>query len=131
MKKNPAQGLKWLTAAARKRHPTAQAVLGDLYWSGRYVNKSETRGLMWYILAHETAKPEENPEVINRYNELMSIADESMRLEAVARARRWSEQFPRAAITRRQIWAERLALSEYRQPRPQAQRRTPTPTSPA
>ena len=92
--KNPQQGLKWLTAAARKRHAGAQAMLGDLYWSGRNVQKSETRGLMWYVLAMETAKPEEDVHIINRYNELMSIAEESTRLEAEARARVWSEQFP-------------------------------------
>jgi uncharacterized protein len=92
--KNPQQGLKWLTAAARKRHPAAQAMLGDLYWSGRTVKKSETRGLMWYVLAVETAKPEEDAQIINRYNELMSFADESTKLEAEARARVWSEQFP-------------------------------------
>ena len=94
VKQNPQQGLKWLTAAARKRHPEAQASLGDLYWSGRNVKKSETRALMWYILAMETAKPEENPEIVNRYNELMSLLDEDTRLEAEARARVWAEQFP-------------------------------------
>ncbi len=94
VKANPQQGLKWLTAAARKRHPDAQAYLGDLYWSGRNVKKSETRALMWYILAMETAKPEESPNIVNRYNELLSIVDEDTRLEAEARARVWSEQFP-------------------------------------
>lgn len=95
VKANPQQGLKWLTAAARKRHPDAQAYLGDLYWSGRGVKKSETRALMWYILAMETAKPEENPDIINRYNELMSTVDDDTRLEAEARAKVWGEQFPK------------------------------------
>jgi uncharacterized protein len=94
VKQNPQQGLKWLTAAARKRHPEAQAYLGDLYWGGRFVKKSETRALMWYILAVETARPEENPSIINRYNELMSSVDGETKLEAEARARVWSEQFP-------------------------------------
>jgi uncharacterized protein len=94
VKTNPQQGLKWLTAAARKRHPDAQAYLGDLYWSGRGVKKSETRALMWYILAMETAKPEENPNIVNRYNELMSVVDGDTRLEAEARAKVWGDQFP-------------------------------------
>ncbi len=94
VKQNPQQGLKWLTAAARKRHPEAQAYLGDIYWSGRGVKKNETRAVMWYILAMETAKPEENPNIINRYNELMSGIDEDTKLEAEARARVWSEQYP-------------------------------------
>jgi uncharacterized protein len=94
VKQNPQQGLKWLTAAARKRHPEAQAYLGDIYWSGRGVKKNETRAVMWYILAMETAKPEENPNIVNRYNELMSTIDEDTKLEAEARARVWSEQYP-------------------------------------
>jgi len=94
VKQNPQQGLKWLTAAARKRHPKAQAALGDLYWSGRGVKKSETRALMWYILAMESTKPEESPEIVNRYNELLSLLDDETRLEAEARARVWAEQFP-------------------------------------
>jgi uncharacterized protein len=94
VKKNPAQGLKWITAAARKRHPAAQAYLGDLYWSGRHVKKSETRAVMWYTLAVETALPEENPEIFDRYNELLAIVDKDTKLEAEARARVWGEQFP-------------------------------------
>lgn len=94
VKPNPQQGLKWLTAAARKRHPAAQAYLGDIYWSGRNVKKNETRALMWYILAMETVKPEDNPEIVNRYHELVSTLDEDTRLEAEARAKVWSEQYP-------------------------------------
>jgi uncharacterized protein len=94
VKANPPQGLKWLTAASRKRHPAAQAYLGDLYWSGRHVKKSESRALMYYVLAVETAKQEENPEIFNRYNELLSVVDEDTRLEAEARARVFAEQFP-------------------------------------
>jgi uncharacterized protein len=94
VKQNPQQGLKWLTAAARKRSPEAQAYLGDLYWSGKSVKKNETRAVMWYILAMETAKPEENPNIVNRYNQLMSGIDEETKLEAEARARVWSEQYP-------------------------------------
>jgi uncharacterized protein len=94
VKANPQQGLKWLTAAARKRDPAAQAYLGDIYWSGRYVKKNETRALMWYILAMETAKPEENPDIANRYQDMVSALDEDTRLEAEARAKVWSEQYP-------------------------------------
>jgi uncharacterized protein len=94
VKKNPQQGLKWLTAAARKRNPDAQAYLGDLYWSGRNVKKSETRAVMWYVLAMETVRPENNPAIVDRYNELISAVDADTKLEAEARAKVWSEQFP-------------------------------------
>jgi TPR repeat protein len=94
LKRNEQQGLKWLTAAAKKRHPDAQAFLGDLYWSGKVVKKSETRALMWYVLARETAHPEEHAQIIARYNELYLGVDEEIRLEAEARARVWAEQYP-------------------------------------
>ena len=101
VKKNPQQGLKWLTAAARKRHTEAQAYLGDLYWQGRFVKQSETRGLMWYILANQTARPEEHSRIINRFNEMESIVDAETKLEAEARARVWNEQYP-ATLARAQ-----------------------------
>jgi uncharacterized protein len=94
VKQNPQQGLKWITAAARKRLPEAQAYLGDLYWAGQVVKKSETRALMWYILATASSKPEDNPAIFNRYNELVTLVDEDSKLEAEARARVWGEQFP-------------------------------------
>lgn len=94
MKANPQQGLKWLTAAARKRHAEAEAYLGDLYWDGRNVRQSQTRALMWYTLAVETARPDENAAIISRYNELRGAVDEDTRLEAEASARVWSEQYP-------------------------------------
>jgi uncharacterized protein len=94
MKQNESQGLKWLTAAAKKRLPEAQAYLGDLYWRGRIVKKSETRALMWYVLAHETARPEEHADITARYNELVLSVDHETRAEAEARARVWAEQYP-------------------------------------
>ena len=94
MKKNEPQGLKWLTAAARKRLPEAQAYLGDLYWTGRAVKKSETRALMWYTLAQQTATPEEHGKIIARYHEMLILVDGETRLEAEARDRIWAEQYP-------------------------------------
>lgn len=94
VKKNPQQGLKWLTSAARKRHAGAQAYLGDLYWKGNSVKRDQVRALMWYVLASETANPADDRRIIERYNELNSALEEDERLEAAARARVWSEQYP-------------------------------------
>ena len=94
VKKNPQQGLKWLTAAARKRHPGAQAYLGDLYLKGSNVKQDGVRALMWYSLAAKTARPEEDGAIIERYSELSSTLEEDERLEAEARARVWAEQYP-------------------------------------
>lgn len=94
MKKNPSQGLKWLMAAARKRYAPAEAYLGELYWDGKIVQGDRTRALMWYILARESARPEENPEIFDRYLQLDSNVDEDERIEAEARAKVWDDQYP-------------------------------------
>ena len=94
VKKNPQQGLKWLIAAARKRHAEAEAYLGDLYWDGKVVRQDRTRALMWYILAKQSTEPSAYPSIFDRYEELNAAAPEDTRLEAAARARVWAEQYP-------------------------------------
>jgi len=94
VKKNPQQGLKWLMAAARKRYAPAEAYLGDLYWSGQIVNGDRTRAVMWYILARESARPDENPEIYARAKQIEASVGEDERIEAEARARVWEEQYP-------------------------------------
>jgi uncharacterized protein len=94
VKKNPGQGLKWLMAAARKRYAPAEAYLGELYWEGRIVKGDRTRALMWYILARQSARPEENPEIFDRYLMLESNMGEDERIEAAARAKVWDDKYP-------------------------------------
>jgi uncharacterized protein len=94
VKKNPQQGLKWLIAAARKRHAKAEAYLGDLYWDGKVVRQDRTRALMWYILAKQSTEPSAYPSIFDRYEELNAAAPEDTRLEAAARARVFAEQYP-------------------------------------
>lgn len=94
VKKNPSQGLKWLMASARKRYAPAEAYLGDLYWSGQIVNRDRTRAVMWYILARESARPDENPEIFARARQIEDSVGEDERIEAEARARVWEERYP-------------------------------------
>ncbi len=94
MKQNPQQGLKWLIAAARKRHAQSEAYLGDLYWEGKLVRLDRTRAVMWYILAQQSARPEENPEIFDRFDRIVASVSEEERLEAEARARVWADQYP-------------------------------------
>jgi len=94
VKQNPQQGLKWLIAAARKRHASSEAYLGDLYWEGKLVRLDRTRAVMWYILAQQSARPEENPEIFDRFDRLMGSVSDEERLEAEARARVWADQYP-------------------------------------
>jgi len=90
----PDQGLKWLVSSARKRYAPAEAMLGELYWKGEFVERDQTRALMWYLLAQETARPDENPEIIDRLDSLLGQASEEERLEAEARATVWADQYP-------------------------------------
>ncbi len=94
VQRNPQQGLKWLMAAARKRSVEAQARLGDLYEEGSLVRPDETRSLMWYILAAEKASDIEHAKVLAHAKQKYANATQEVRLEADARARVWSEQFP-------------------------------------
>ena len=94
VKKNPGQGLKWLMASARKRYAPAEAYLGDLYWSGQIVNADRTRAVMWYILAQQSARPEENPEIFSRARQLEASVGEDERIEAEARAKVWDDRYP-------------------------------------
>ncbi|WP_421695248.1 tetratricopeptide repeat protein [Aestuariivirga sp.] len=94
IKRNPSQGLKWLMASARKRYAPAEAYLGELYWEGKIVQGDRTRAVMWYILARESARPEENPEIFDRALQLESNVGEDERIEAEARAKVWDDQYP-------------------------------------
>ncbi|HUR43611.1 MAG TPA: tetratricopeptide repeat protein [Aestuariivirga sp.] len=94
MKRNPQQGLKWLIASARKRHASSEAYLGELYLEGKLVRADRTRAVMWYILAKQSTRPEENPEIFDRAAVLEGKLSEDERLEAEARARVWTEQYP-------------------------------------
>ncbi len=94
VKRNPSQGLKWLMASARKRYAPAEAYLGELYWEGKIVRADRTRAVMWYILARQSARPEENPEIFDRALQLESNVGEDERIEAEARAKVWDDQYP-------------------------------------
>jgi uncharacterized protein len=94
VKRNPNQGLKWLMASARKRYAPAEAYLGELYWEGKIVRADRTRALMWYILARESARPEENPEIFDRAMQIETSVGDDERIEAEARAKVWDDQYP-------------------------------------
>jgi len=94
VKKNPQQGLKWLMASARKRYAPAEAYLGELYWDGKIVSSDRTRAVMWYILARQSAREEENPEIFDRALQLEANVGEDERIEAEARAKVWDDQYP-------------------------------------
>lgn len=94
VKENPQQGLKWLNAAVRKHSPEAAAYLGELCAKGEIVPQDDTKALTWYLVAAQSARPDENPEIRARLSQLKTAATEETRIEAEARARVWNEQNP-------------------------------------
>ncbi len=95
IKADPAKALRWLTEAAKKRYPPAEALLGELRWEGgKVVKRDRTEALKWYMLATQSARPEEYPGIFDRYNVLASQVDDEQLREAEGRAREWAEKFP-------------------------------------
>ena len=83
-----------IETAARKRYAPAEAYLGELYWEGKIVRRDRTRAVMWYSLAKESARPEENPEIYDRALQLEANVSEDELIEAEARAKVWDGQYP-------------------------------------
>lgn len=94
MKPKPALGLRWIMKSARKRYAPAEAWLGDICWSGTHVTRDRTRAVMWYILARDSAPPNEAGAINRRLNVMLANVGDSERIEAEARASVWAEQFP-------------------------------------
>ena len=73
---------------------------GELYWDGRLVQTDRTRAVMWYILARQSALPEENPEIFDRALQLEANVGEDELIEAEARAKVWNGQYPVEGMSR-------------------------------
>jgi hypothetical protein len=86
VEKNPTIAANWLAMAARKQHPGAQALLGEMLWRGDGVNQRQARGLALLILAEENAKANgRKPDWIgDLYKKTLAEADGAMRKEAEA-----------------------------------------------
>jgi TPR repeat protein len=90
----PDQGVKWLMRAARKRYAPAETMLGDLFWDGKIVEQDRTRAIMWYRLAQQTARPDEQAAILSRVDAVMSAASAEERTTGEALATQWSQQYP-------------------------------------
>jgi TPR repeat protein len=77
--KDPKQALRWLNLSADKGHMAAQALLGQLLFSGDAGVRQKARGLMYLTLARDAADPDRDAWVIDLYNKAMMQASESDR----------------------------------------------------
>jgi TPR repeat protein len=81
---NPLQSARWLSLAARKGHPAAQAALGDLLFNGREgLDPQPEEGLMWLAVARKRVVGTiEEAWVSDLLNAAMSVATPAQRLQA-------------------------------------------------
>ena len=86
VEKSPTIAANWLAIAARKQHPGAQALLGEMLWRGDGVSQRQARGLALLMLAEDNAKARDSdPDWIgDLYKKTLAEADGAMRKDAEA-----------------------------------------------
>lgn len=81
-------GIRWLGLAARKGQHQAQALLGQMLFSGDRLQRQAARGLMWLTLAQDSASPDE-VWIKDSYKTAMAKASEDDRAMALQMLERW------------------------------------------
>jgi len=83
---NPTIAANWLAMAARKQHPGAQAILGEMLWRGDGISQRQARGLALLTLANENARMDDKDAdwIGKRYQEAFALADKDTRKDAEA-----------------------------------------------
>ncbi|GAC1331934.1 MAG: tetratricopeptide repeat protein [Bradyrhizobium sp.] len=81
-------GARWLGLAAQKGQHQAQALLGQMLFNGDQLPRQAARGLMWLILARDSATPEENW-IKESYNKAIARASEDDRAMARQMLEHW------------------------------------------
>jgi len=89
--RDPRQAARWLTVAARKGHCGAQAMLGQLLFTGdEGFPRRPVQGLMWLTVARANAGSSTAEDWIREVQEqVFSVATESERRRGVADAQEW------------------------------------------
>jgi uncharacterized protein len=82
----PAQSARWLSLAARKGHPAAQARLGELLVTGNGIEPQPVEGLMWLSLAQANALGSADESWIVQLNEQAKSHASETQLEAARMA---------------------------------------------
>ena len=86
VKKDSREGLRWLALAAGKGHVEAQALLGQMLFTGHEgVRPQRARGLMWLTLAREAANDSKKDKwIIDLYDRAVASANDEDRHNALA-----------------------------------------------
>jgi TPR repeat protein len=81
-------GARWLGLAAQKGQHQAQALLGQMLFSGDQLPKQAARGLMWLTLARDNAAPDETW-IKDSYNKAIAKASDDDRAMALQMLEHW------------------------------------------
>jgi TPR repeat protein len=89
--RDPQSAARWLRLAAEKSHTYAQAVLGQMLFTGNGIPRQGPLGLMWLHMARDSADPAKDQWVVDLYEKASAAATEQERRLAekfLARQRR-------------------------------------------
>jgi hypothetical protein len=89
--KDAKQGARWLSLAASKGQYQAQAVLGAMLFKGESVPRDGARGLMYLILARDSALLKETW-IAELYNAAVKQATQEELAVALVHVEHWIEQ---------------------------------------
>ena len=81
-------GTRWLFLAAQKGQRQAQALLGQMLFNGDQLPRQAARGLMWLMLARDSAAPDETW-IRDSYNKAIAKASDDDRTMALQMVERW------------------------------------------
>ena len=88
--RDPKQAARWLKVAAKKGHPGAQALLGQLLFAGDDdVPRRPAQGLMWLTVARANANASNEDWIRDAQEQAFSVASEQERRLGVAQAQDW------------------------------------------
>ena len=82
------QGIRWLGLAAQKGQYQAQALLGQMLFSGEQMPPQRARGLMWLTLARDSAGADE-AWIKESYNKAIARASDDDRAMALEMLEHW------------------------------------------
>jgi uncharacterized protein len=88
--RDPRQAARWLTVAAKKGHAGAQALLGQLLFSGDDdLPRHPAQGLMWLTVARANVHDASEDWIRDAQEQAFSVASEPERRKGVAEAQNW------------------------------------------
>ena len=83
IKRDPRQAAGWLVLAAEKSHMEAQALLGNLLFTGQGVQRQRPKGLMYLTLAVESAGDDpKHAWIVDLHGKALSVASDGDRQTA-------------------------------------------------